>query len=63
MVIPLTQFIGDLHRALSVERLESYRPPNGDDLEMLTNYFWNMDLAEGLMPALHGVELVTSMRR
>ena len=24
---------------------------------MLTNYFWNIDLAEGLVPSLHGIEL------
>lgn len=27
------------------------------DLDMLTNYFWNIDLAEALVPCFHGVEL------
>jgi hypothetical protein len=54
----LSAFVSELHRALSVERLESYRPVGGDDLEMLTNYFWNLALAESLTPALHAVELV-----
>lgn len=57
MATPLAQFVGDLHLALSRERLESYRPAGGADLDMLTNYFWNIDLAEALMPTLHGVEL------
>ncbi len=27
------------------------------DLEMITNYFWDIDLAEALVPSLHAVEL------
>jgi hypothetical protein len=53
----VSQFVTDLHLPLSQVRLEAYRPPNGDDLEMLTNYFWNIDLAEALVPSLHAVEL------
>lgn len=30
---------------------------SGSDLEMLTNYFWNIDLIEALVPCLHAVEL------
>jgi hypothetical protein len=51
------QFVNDLHLALSAERLEAYRRESEDDLDMLTNYFWNIDLAEALVPCLHGVEL------
>ncbi len=58
MVTPLAQFVAELHLALSRDRLEAYRPQGGDDLEMLTNYFWNIDLAEALVPSLHAAELV-----
>jgi hypothetical protein len=51
------QLIHDLYLPLSQTRLEAYRPPTGSDLEMLTNYFWNIALAEGLVPTLHAVEL------
>lgn len=51
------QFAASLRQALSEDRLEAYRPENGSDLDMLTNYFWNFHLAEALMPCLHGVEL------
>lgn len=51
-------FVADLHDCLSRPRLEAYRPrPNGTDLEMLTNYFWNIDLAEALVPCLHAADL------
>jgi len=53
----VAQFVTDLHLPLSKVRLETYRPQNGSDLEMLTNYFWNIDLAEALVPSLHAVEL------
>ena len=54
----VAQFVTDLHRSLSRDRLEAYRPrPHGTDLEMLTNYFWNIDLAEALVPCLHAAEL------
>lgn len=53
-----TQFAANLHLPLSQIRLEGYRPqPSGSDLDMLTNYFWNIDLAESLVPCLHAVEL------
>jgi hypothetical protein len=53
----VAQFVSQLHRPLSQIRLETYRPPNGPDIEMITNYFWDIALAEALLPALHGVEL------
>ncbi|MCC6793148.1 MAG: hypothetical protein IT336_15805 [Thermomicrobiales bacterium] len=53
----LQQYVLDLHPSLSAIRLERYRPQHGSDLEMLTNYFWNMALSESLYPALHAVEL------
>jgi hypothetical protein len=47
----------DLYLVLSAERLEAYRPLHGSDLDMLTNYFWNIDLIEALVPCMHAVEL------
>jgi hypothetical protein len=37
--------------------LEAYRPAGADDVEMITNYFWDIDLAESLVPSLHAAEL------
>ena len=54
----VAQVVANLHLPLSQIRLEAYRPPNnGSDLDMVTNYFWDIALAEALVPALHGVEL------
>jgi hypothetical protein len=53
----VAQFVSDLRLPLSQIRLETYRPRNGSDLDMLTSYFWNIDLAEALVPCLHAVEL------
>lgn len=50
-------FSMDLTRPLSHERLGKYRPVGGSDLQMLTNYFWNIKLAETLVPCLHLVEV------
>jgi hypothetical protein len=38
-------------------RLEKYRPPNGSDLEMVVNYFWNVMLSEALYPGLAALEV------
>lgn len=53
----VARMVSDLYLPLSQVRLEAYRPVGGSDLDMLTNYFWNIDLAEGLVPVLHGIEL------
>lgn len=50
-------FVADLDLSLSWIRLETYRPAGGSDLEMLTNYFWNIDLAAALLPCMHAVEV------
>jgi hypothetical protein len=52
-----SNFVTDLYLALSKDRLEAYRPIGGTDLEMLTNYFWSIDLIEALVPCMHAVEL------
>jgi hypothetical protein len=59
MTDPMVQFIQEIRRALSEPRLETYRDRNdpSSDLEMITNYFWDIDLAEALVPSLHAVEL------
>lgn len=58
MSVPLPQFLEDLYLALSHDRLEAHRYPKGaSDLEMVTNYFWNIDLSEALFPCLHALEL------
>lgn len=53
----LVQLVDDLEQTLSRERLASYRPAGGSDLDMVVNYFWNIDLAESLVPCLHASEL------
>lgn len=53
----VAQFVNSLHLPLSHIRLESYHPPNGSELDMVTHYFWDMELAGALSPALHGAEL------
>lgn len=51
------RFVTDLYHALSQDRLEAYRSTDGSDLDMLTNYFWNIDLIEAIVPCMHAVEL------
>lgn len=53
----VAQFVGNLQLPIAPARLEAYRPVDGSDLEMVTNYFWDIALAEALMPSLHAVEL------
>ena len=53
----VSQFVSDLYLPLSQVRLEGYRPQGGSDLDMVTNYFWNIALAEALVPSLHAIEL------
>jgi hypothetical protein len=51
------RFVAELYLPLSQVRLESYRDAGGSDLDMLTNYFWNIDLTEAFVPSLHAIEL------
>lgn len=46
-----------LYLPISVERLEAYRPNKGSDLEMVSNYYWNVCLCEALYPTLNAVEI------
>ena len=45
----VAQMVVDLYGSLSRPRLEAYRPTGGSDLDMVVNYFWNIDLAEAIV--------------
>jgi hypothetical protein len=53
----VTQFIADLERPISRVRLENYRPANGSDLDMVVNYFYNLERSEALYPTLQAFEI------
>ncbi len=53
----VSQLLSDLERALPAVRLENYRPSNGNDLEMVVNYFFNIELSEALYPTLQAFEI------
>jgi len=51
------RYIAHLQRAFSRERLMSYRPAGGDDVETAANYLWNIALCEALYPTLQVIEV------
>ncbi|MGH7966910.1 MAG: hypothetical protein ACRERD_34660 [Candidatus Binatia bacterium] len=51
------QFVESLHLPIPQIRLERFRTEPACHLHMLTNYFWDIALAESLFPTLHSVEL------
>jgi hypothetical protein len=53
----VSQFVADLQRTFSQERLDEYRPAGGSDLDMIVNYFWDIELAQAIVPCLHAAEL------
>lgn len=53
----VTQLLQQLERPLSRDRLERYRPAGGSDLQLLSNYFWNTELAAALTPVVQTVEV------
>jgi hypothetical protein len=53
----VAQFVAALERPVSRVRLENYRPPGDDDLAMVTNYFYNLELSESLYPTLQAFEI------
>lgn len=55
--IVIEAFVTELPFPLSEIRLAAYRPEAGSDLDMVTNYFWNIDLAEAIVPCLHAIEV------
>lgn len=56
----IAQLIADLEPSLSLPRMNRYRsasPLNASELDMLTNYVWNMALADALYCSLGAVEI------
>lgn len=53
----VAQFIDDLQLCIPSVRIEAYRLPGQSDLDMVTNYFWNVELAKALHPSLHALEI------
>ena len=53
----VARFVRDLHLPISRERLETYRPIGGSDLEMVTTYFWNVAMSEALYPTIQVLEV------
>lgn len=56
-VFVVAQFIAALERPVSRVRLENYRQANGSDLDMVVNYFYNLELSEALYPTLQVFEI------
>lgn len=52
----VSQLIAAIEIPISPARLEAYRQ-GGSDLDMVTNYLWNMQLSEALYPTLQSLEL------
>lgn len=53
----VAQFVADLERPVSRARLENYRTANDSDLDMVVNYFYNLELSEALYPSLQAFEI------
>jgi hypothetical protein len=53
----LEQLIADLQAAISTPRLDAYRQSGGSHLDMVVNYFWNIELAAAIVPPLHACEV------
>jgi hypothetical protein len=53
----VARLVSELYTPLSKARLESYRPFQGSDEQMLGNYVWNVMLCESLYPALNALEI------
>ncbi|HEX8907107.1 MAG TPA: hypothetical protein VF771_19810 [Longimicrobiaceae bacterium] len=50
-------YLESVWRALSPERLGSYRFGGDDDVGAVCTYLWSMSLCEALYPSLHGLEV------
>ena len=53
----VARLVEDLELPLSRVRLEHYRSDNGSDLDMVINYFFNIELSEALYPSLQAFEV------
>ena len=49
--------VAKLAPSVSSVRLEAHRPSGGSDVEMLINYFWNVELCKALYPSIHALEV------
>lgn len=50
-------YVASLELPISRTRLAGFRPAGGDDLDMVVNDLWNVDLCQAMYPALHGCEV------
>lgn len=55
--IVVEKFLAALKFPISGIRLSHYRPENGSDLDMIVNYFWNIELSKALYPSLQAAEI------
>lgn len=53
----MVDYLEQLITSTSSERLEAYRPSNGDNKDMIETYLWNIGLSEALYPTLQAVEI------
>lgn len=53
----VARHLANLEAVLSKPRLDVYVNPGGTDFDKIVNYFWNIDLAEALVPSLHAIEV------
>lgn len=53
----VTRLVRDLELPLSKERLDTYRPGGGSEIDMVATYFWNLALSEALYPTIQALEV------
>lgn len=51
------KFLAALELPISNIRLSHYKPETGTDLDMIINYFWNIELSKALYPSLQALEI------
>jgi hypothetical protein len=50
-------YVAELELVLSADRLSRYRKPGADDLSMIVQYLWNVELCETLYQSLGALEM------
>lgn len=50
-------YVSEFERLISASRLDRYRPVNGDDLQTIVNYLYNVALSEALLQGIAAVEI------
>ncbi|MFT4041207.1 MAG: hypothetical protein QM692_23700 [Thermomicrobiales bacterium] len=53
----VSRFVGDLTAGMPLPRLTDYRTGDESELDMLTNFLWNIQLCTALNPSLQGLEI------